>query len=155
MRQFDSLGRGPRTSETKTWWTTIKKGISLTIILWAVACLIWFLLSFGAWLNDPHSPWVHWFKERPRVWFSVNVYLGIPVLLGTLVWAWQELLDEDFTSLHGKHALSGIMPMTILVRLVMTAGTAWMWWRRNRPVKISRREALEAEYNRKFGKDEN
>lgn len=155
MRQFDPLRAGARTSEFKTWFTEIKKGVLLTILIWAALCMIWFLISAVVWLIDPHSSIVYWFKERPRLWLAINVALGIPCLSGFVIWARQELHDADFTSLQGKHGLSGILPMMPLVRAVMAVGNAWMWWRRNRPTKISRKEALEAEYNRKFGRDEN
>lgn len=154
MNNRGYLGQpGPRTSEFKTWITEIKKGILLTAIIWAAACLIWLLISAGMQLVAPHSNAVYWFRERPRVWLSIHVWLGIPCLLGLIVWARQELLDADWTSLQGKHGLSGIMPMTPAVRSVLF----WKWWRENRPLKIkkSRRQKLEDEYRRKLGKEEN
>lgn len=138
------LPAGARTSEFKTWLTEIKKGISLTILIWLALCLIWFLVSAVVWLVDPYSSIVYWFKERPRLWWAVNVGLGIPCLFGFIVWARQELHDADFTSLQGKHGLSGILPMMPLVRTVMAAGSAWMWWRRNRPVRMSKSELIAA-----------
>lgn len=123
---FSGLGApGARTNERKDWLTEIKKGVLLTIIIWLAMCLLWLSISVVAWLIDPRSTIVQWFRERPRIWLAVNVGLGIPCLFGLIVWARQELLDADWTSLQGKHGLSGIMPMTPMVRLVLFA--RWLW----------------------------
>jgi hypothetical protein len=110
---------GPRTYEHKDWLTTIKKGIACTIVIWLGLCVGWLAVSLGLWLVAPDSGIIRWFGDRPRVWASVHVWMLLPCLIGMIVWARQELLDEDWTSLSGKHGLSGIMPMTPLVRMVM------------------------------------
>ena len=119
---------GARTTERKDWLTEIKKGVLLSIVIWLALCSLWGILSGGLWLVAPNSAIVRWFRVRPRCWFAVNVGLAVPCLFGLINWARQELLDADWTSLQGKHALSGVMPMTPLVRLVF-----FVRWLRGQP----------------------
>lgn len=148
---FSGLGApGARTTERKDWLTEIKKGVLLTIVIWLAMCLLWFSVSFIAWLIDPYSTPVQWFRERPRIWLAVNVGLGIPCLFGLIVWARQELLDADWTSLQGKHGLSGIMPMTPFVRLVL-----FMRWLRASTQPRSRdRGSVDISYRALYGGDD-
>lgn len=119
---------GARTTERKDWLTEIKKGVLLTVITWLALCSLWGILSGCLWLVAPDSGIVRWFLVRPRYWLAVNVGLAIPCLIGLINWARQELLDSDWTSLQGKHGLSGIMPMTPLVRFVL-----FMRWLKKKP----------------------
>lgn len=145
---FSGLGApGARTTERKDWLSTIKKGVSLTFIIWLGLCGLWFFISATAWLINPHSVLVQWFRDRPRVWLAVNVGLGIPCLIGMITWARQELLDEDWTSLQGKHGLSGIMPMTPFVRLILFAR-----WLREKP-RPERQSRMSKLYDFLFGEN--
>lgn len=138
---------GPRTTERKDWLSEIKKGVLLTIVIWMALCLAWLLLSAILWLVAPDCGLVRWFEDRPRVWGAVNLGLGLPCLFGLIVWARQELLDADWTSLQGRHELSGIMPMTPIIRLIMF----WQWMRDNRTPRVSAQDAeieLRARLNR-------
>jgi len=119
---------GPRTNEQKNWLTEIKKGILLTIIIWVALCLLWLIVSGGIWFLFPDSKLARWFLDHPRWWVAANGALAVPCLIGLINWARQELLDADWTSLQGKHALSGVMPMTPLVRLVF-----FVRWLRGQP----------------------
>ena len=147
---FSGLGApGARTTERKDWLSTIKKGVMLTIIIWGSLCLIWLLASAVAWLVAPYSPAVQWFRDRPRFWLAVNIGLGIPCLIGTVIWARQELLDEDWTSLQGKHGLSGVMPMTPMVRLVLFAR-----WLRSTRAPRENKGSMDISYRAHFGGDD-
>lgn len=140
---------GARTTERKDWLTEIKKGVLLTIITWVALCLLWMIVSGGIWFLFPDSGLVHWFLDRPRWWWAANGALAVPCLIGLINWARQELLDADWTSLQGKHALSGIMPMTPLVRLVF-----FVRWLREQPKTKKPFSPIEAELLMRL-KDEN
>lgn len=140
---------GARTTERKDWLTEIKKGVLLTIITWLALCSLWLIVSGFLWLVAPNSGLVRWFLDRPRYWLAVNVGLAVPCLFGLINWARQELLDADWTSLQGKHALSGVMPMTPLVRLVF-----FVRWLRGQPKEKKPFSPIEAELLMRL-KDEN
>jgi hypothetical protein len=63
-----------------------------------------------------------------------------------IVWAWQELLDEDWTSLQAKHELSGVVPMTLGVRAIFLM----RWLFRDREPRSRRNDD---DYDRDFGGD--
>jgi len=119
---------GARTTERKNWLSEIWKGIVLSFAIWVALCLIWCISSIGFWFLFPDNKIVRWILDHPRWWWVVIGALAIFCLIGFVVWAWQELHDADWTSLQGKHALSGVMPMTPLVRLVFFAR-----WLRGQP----------------------
>ena len=140
---------GARTTERKDWLTEIKKGVLLTIITWIALCLLWLIVSGGIWFLFPDSKPVRWFLDHPRWWVAANGALAVPCLIGLINWARQELLDADWTSLQGKHALSGIMPMTPMVRLVF-----FVRWLKGQPKDKKPFSPIEAELLMRL-KDEN
>lgn len=142
-------GPGPRTSEEKSWKGEIKKGIVLTFLIWFGLCLIWGISFFGVWFLFPDGKLTRWGLDHPRHLVAVIGPLAILCIIGFIVWARQELFDADWTSLQGKHALSGVMPMTPLVRLVF-----FVRWLREQPKTKKPFSPIEAELLMRL-KDEN
>lgn len=143
-------GPGPRTSEQKSWQGEIKKGIVLTFLIWFGLCLIWGISFFGVWFLFPDGKLTRWGLDHPRHLVAVIGPLAILCIIGFIVWARQELFDADWTSLQGKHALSGVMPMTPLVRLVF-----FVRWLREQPkAEKKNKGSVDLSYRAYFGGDD-
>ncbi len=122
---------GARTSERKSWFGEIAKGLILTLVVWGSLCIIWGMTYLTVLLLSPESKFISYFRSNPRVFWAIDVAIGIPCFIGLVLWALQELGDADWTSLKGNHDLSGIMPMTPAIRGVLFL----RWLRKTKPSK--------------------
>jgi hypothetical protein len=140
------IGAGPSTSERKNWRGEIAEALVLTALIYLAMCALWGALLWLVWWTEPSAGLVQWFKREPRQWWAVMIGFIFPCLFGFITWARQELLDTDWTSLHGRHELSGIVPMTPIVRVMML----WRWLRGNGQ-KPQGKSRIEKAYDFLFG----
>lgn len=128
-RNGGSLGQpGPRTFEQKGWQAEILKPLYLAFGFGILLNLFWGAYYALQWLDDPHSQWIHGYRDNPGAWWKVIVIQWM-VALGYLFLKWTETFwDDDYTTLVGDHPMLGILPMRPLFRVFLFASWLWGLW---------------------------